>query len=215
MSKSFPEATCSLCGSVARIVKHQTFSYFFCGKCKDETPVRLSTQSMPKGRVSEYELVLDTDIIIDKPGIYKLYYEDGSFEWYEHGTQTRRLVIRRTTVRSADRLADSDMPSRKPLLSVSTSSEGAQPQGQSLRSVSDAPNCIVGSETLQTFIDDQAALIQDTIISMGNDYITFRKSAIYVSIDGPIYVIAPGAMWDVDESNKCVQHRGLPPDDTL
>lgn len=139
-----PEANCQICGTLARVIKHITFSYWFCDKCKDECGVFLKVISSSKYEKAHYHVKQDNDIVISKPGIYRLTYLDGTHEFYDHRFKPGDVRLDGASIRSATRLDDSDVPSRKQLQSLSETCKGTEPKGQSVRTLSDAQDCLPG-----------------------------------------------------------------------
>lgn len=148
MISSSPTAHCQVCGTLCRLEKLQTFSYFYCPKCKDETSVDLGLTLNPKGAKYPYAIKADNDILLDKPGIYRIVYTDGSCEFFERkgSPDIPPTRLDGSKIRAATRLTESDMPSRKPLQSLSTTSEGEEAQRQGLRALSDAQDSAAGNK---------------------------------------------------------------------
>jgi hypothetical protein len=137
-----PVGTCGLCGSYCKVVKMLTFSYWYCAKCKDEpNQVYLQTNRNPKGAKEKYALEADTDIVIAKPGVYRLDYIDGSRDFYEQREGDKELRLYREYVQASSRIADCDMPSRVRLQTTQGANQGTGTQGNGLGTVPAAKAC--------------------------------------------------------------------------
>lgn len=83
--KLHPDASCLKCSELCKIIKYNTFSYWWCDKCKDEADVILrDIVWQPKGALWAGSLSREDDLIIDKPGYYEIDYRNGNKEWYHH-----------------------------------------------------------------------------------------------------------------------------------
>lgn len=191
-----PKATCRKHNQVVELKKFNTFCYWWCSDCKDEPEavfLDVVHWSRAERHYGSYEIKDPTDIVLSGSGIWKLTYRDGSSEFYEKHPGSPNLTLRREQVQSAIRLADSDLPSRKPLQSLSSASAGTQQERQGLRAVSDAQDSIQRDPTFSEMLE-----------------------ALYPSSDGSaIYIDSEGKVRVVDSGNQCVQHWPVPPDDEL
>jgi hypothetical protein len=196
MKKYFPEGNCNICGAACRVIKHVTFSYWYCDKCKDEPQqVWLKTNPYPKGAKDGYVLKNDNDIIISESGVYRLDYPDGGCEFYEHKDGQKELRLYREIVRAASRIADGDMPSRVRLQCVAKTSEGTPPEGQGLWPVSAPGDSLQGSDfTLPLDFSSSG-------------FRCFPGRAVYADIDGTLRY--------VDDGSEFIQHGKVPPPDAL
>lgn len=154
-----PKANCTDCSNTARAVKHTTFSYWYCDNCKDEVDVWLKLTNHPKGEynafssspVSSHEL-----LTINNAGTYRLSYNDGTFEFYEltEFQATKGVKLNRNLIKSAERLTERDLPSRKRLQSTAETGVGTTDGGLCLRDVSNKANSLQGnSEELEVVTD--------------------------------------------------------------
>lgn len=139
-----PLAQCSKCYTACEYRGFTTFSYWWCPKCADEpSSVKLATIRHPKGEKYGYAKG-DNDIVLSNSGVYKLVYLDGAIEWYERSAGCNDIVLDGSRIRSATRLTSSDLPSGKPVQSLSVACAGALPQegGHGARAVSNATNSV-------------------------------------------------------------------------
>lgn len=191
-----PKATCRKHNQVVELKQFNTFCYWWCAACKDE-PESVSLDVVHWSRAQRhyeaYEIKDPTDIVLSGSGIWKLTYRDGSSEFYEKHPGSPNLTLRREQVQSATRLADSDLPSRKPLQSLSISREGEIEKRQGLRAVPDAKDSV---QRDSTFSEMLAALYPSPASSsLPDDFeITLQ---------------------DLAQDDKCIQHWPVPPDDEL
>lgn len=194
VSKERPEATCRQCSSSVRVIKHTTFSYWYCDKCKDEVDVWLRTVPSPRGE--KYGYVSEpNDVVISEPGVYRIDYLDGSFEFFEHRSKSRDTVIRGDGVQATTRITERDLPSRKQVQQVPKASEGTKDEGLSVRAISDEEDSVQGSLPLSIW--GQAIAVDPGSISRA------------------VYMDSQGTLRYVDDGTEFLQHWQMPPGDTL
>lgn len=208
-----PEARCQVCGTVCRFEKYTLFAYFYCPQCKDEKDVNLSTVFELKGVKYPYAPKADNDIYLREPGLYRVVYTDGSYEFYERkgGSDTVPVRLSGDRVRTAARVAESDMPSRKPLQSLSVTSEGEEAQRQGLRALSDAQDSNAGTGTDKIVVYDSQDY-RDYLcarVSPASPLIYFLPNGSYV----PVY--NEDQMRQLAKGIVFLEYGQVPPEDTL
>lgn len=202
--KKFPEANCSTCGGLCRVIKQVTFSFWYCDKCKDEPrQVWLKAVTRPTEARSEYHHKSDNDIVIDKPGVYRITYTNGESEHYEHRTNASPIRIDRERVQASERYSDSDMPSRVKVQCLTEASKGEE-RDASLRAISNTEDSVQGSSG-----SPEDSLLDRLII---RDYLTLidRSPGCW-----DLYVDNEGTLRDMDTGLKWLQYGEVPPDDEL
>ena len=121
-----PKAVCLVCCSEARVIKHQTFSYWYCDSCKDEKEVCIKVTHYPKGLKYDYLPKESNDIVLNIAGVYCISYVDNSIEHVEIFDGSPAITLYGGYVQNTYRITDSDMPPRKPLQRSHKPSEGTQ-----------------------------------------------------------------------------------------
>jgi hypothetical protein len=192
-----PLATCTRHPNTPlELKRYVTFCYWWCSACKDEPQgVRLHTVRWARGEKGEHSYKADNDVHLSGTGVWKLTYTDGSVEWYERGAEQRTTIISGDSIRSATRIADGDLPSRKPLQLSSTTcaGEGASEGRHGVRAVSDT----------QDSLPTSSPSVQGDLYS-GDAY------------SGDIPLPPPDPVWRVlYTSHQCVEYGKVPPDDSL
>lgn len=228
-NNSHPPANCRVCGSTPRLLKHATFSYFFCDSCKDECDVWLKTEAHIKGVKSQYAPHQPNDVVIDKPGVYRIDYLDSPNEpvWYEHKSTYVDVRISGELVRATKRLTESDLPSRKPV-SLSTANNGEGATQQSMGTVPDETASTIGS-SIKIPTDGTYEFI-GTSIGAFNPYTEMYKEAQQELLDpqdytagtilrftncGFVSIKPEETLRDVGGGHLGVQHGSVPPEDEL
>jgi hypothetical protein len=130
-----PPANCRICGTDAKLIKYASFSYFYCSRCKDECDVFLKTDSSPRALKGQYVIHQDNDVVLSKPGVYRLEYTDGSTEWFEYKDRFGEIRLNGELLRSSTRLTDRDLPSRKPVSLAKGPDEGEATKGNGLGTI--------------------------------------------------------------------------------
>jgi hypothetical protein len=203
MKKYFPEGNCNICGAACRVIKHVTFSYWYCDGCKDEPQqVWLKTNPYPKGAKDGYVLKNDNDIVISEPGVYRIDYPNGGCEFYEHKDGHKELRFYREIVRATARIADSDMPSRVRLQCVAKTSEGAAPKRPGLRAISTPGDSVQGG---------QGEAGEQIVI----DWDAYNYSTVGRSHCRTVYADIEGTLRYLDDGSEFIQHGKVPPTDEL
>lgn len=195
-----PRAVCKKHNAEVELKKFHTFCYWWCPLCKDEPEdVRLDVVhwSRAEKHYGTWAIKDPTDIVIHDAGIWKLTYTDGSSEFYEKQPNSSELALYRDKVQSAVRLADSDLPSRKPVQSLSISREGEIQKRQGIRALSNEADSTSGDKAFYDALDHIVPPADN--IGAGSQLSNYSKSPLQV----------------VEEYHFGIQHGKMPPDDEL
>jgi hypothetical protein len=224
-----PPANCRICGTDAKLIKYASFSYFYCSRCKDECDVFLKTDSSPRALKGQYVIHQDNDVVLSKPGVYRLEYTDGSTEWFEYKDRFGEIRLNGELLRSSTRLTDRDLPSRKPVSLAKGPDEGEATKGNGVGAVSNTPSRFsrvpgVSSRALKVSADQRDEAIFKSITGATLDPDKFHAdvkldAVIATGTNGETYAI-PCDSWleasrEHDRSAGSVSLSSTPPDPVL